>query len=130
MRTLASAAALFVLLSAGTIQAEANEPPAADNTAQNRGATQPDAVTADKQIKDNKKNDVKVLAAVRKSIMAEKGLSMDAKNCKLRYTKDGSLILRGPVDSDQEKTRIGELAAGCAGVTQVTNELTVAPKAH
>jgi hyperosmotically inducible protein len=129
MRILASAAALFILLVSTNGQADAKAPKA-DNTAQNQGATQPDAVNADKQAMDNKKSDVNVLAAVRKSIMAEKELSMDAKNCKLRYMKDGSLILRGPVDSDQEKTKVAELAGACSGVTTVKNELTVAPKAH
>ncbi|MDR3613558.1 MAG: BON domain-containing protein [Candidatus Obscuribacterales bacterium] len=129
MRIFASAAALFFLLVSANAQAEAKAPKA-DNTAQNQGATQPDAVNADKQAMDNKKSDVQVLAEVRKSIMAEKELSTDAKNCKLRYMKDGKLILRGPVDSDQEKTKVAELAAACSGVTTVQNELTVAPKAH
>jgi len=129
MRIFASAAALFILASSASVAVEAKAPKA-DNTAQNQGATQPDAVNADKQSMDNSKSDVKVLAAVRKSIMAEKELSMDAKNCKLRYMKDGSLILRGPVDSDQEKTKVAKLAAACSGVTAVKNELTVAPKAH
>ena len=84
MRILASAAALYILAVSSNVCAMAKAP-AADNTAQNKGATQQDAVNADKQAMDNKKSDVKVLAAVRKSIVDQKELSMDAKNCKLRF---------------------------------------------
>ena len=61
--------------------------------------------------------------------MAEKGLSMDAKNIKILYSK-GMATLIGPVDSDAEKIKVEELAMGCNGVTSVKNLVTVAPKAH
>jgi len=101
--------------------------PKADNTAQNRGATRKDAVTAEKQ--GNGKSEVSVLAEVRKSIVAEKELSMDAKNVKILFSK-GLVTLRGPVDSDTEKAKIEDLAKGCSGVTAVKNMLTVAAKSH
>jgi len=44
--------------------------------------------------------------------MKDKGLSMDAKNVKLVYSDNGLIILRGAVDSDNEKIRVGELAKG------------------
>ena len=124
MRIATISACLLVTLSVGAAIAKA---PKADNTAQNKGATRSDAVTAEKQ--SNDKSDVQMLAEVRKSIMAEKELSMDAKNVKILYKK-GLVTLRGPVDSDAEKSKIEELAKGCAGVTSVKNMLTVAPKAH
>jgi osmotically-inducible protein OsmY len=105
----------------------AKEAPKADNTAQNQGATRNDAVTPQKQ--GNSKSDVTVLAEVRKSVMAEKELSMDAKNVKILYSK-GLVTLRGPVDSEEEKTKVQDLAKACSGVTSVKNMLTVAPKAH
>ena len=101
--------------------------PKADNTPQNHGALQKDAVTAEKQ--GNKTNEVDTLAQVRKSIMAEKELSLDAKNVKILYSK-GRVTLRGPVDSAEEKAKVEELAKGCSCVSSVKNLLTVAAKPH
>ena len=122
-----SASCLLILVNIGSA-ALAEHAPKADNTAQNSGALQTDAVTAEKQ--GNSKDEGTVLAAIRKSIMAEKGLSMDAQNVKVVYSKKGLVILRGPVDSPEEKSKIAELAKGCAGVTSVKNQLTVAVKPH
>ncbi len=126
MGKVASYAALVMAFSFGSF-ASANEAPKADNTAQNRGAMQKDAVTAEKE--GNGKNQVAILAEVRKSIMAEKDLSMDAKNVKILYSK-GLVTLRGPVDSVDEKAKVEEIAKGCGGVSAVKNMLTVAVKAH
>jgi osmotically-inducible protein OsmY len=54
---------------------------------------------------------------------------MDAKNAKILFSK-GVVTLRGPVDSDTEKSKLEELAKGCSGVTSVKNLLTVSPKKH
>ncbi len=124
MRIVAAAGCLLVVLSVGNI-AWAEKAPKADNTAQNKGATRKDAVTAEKQ--SNKKSDVKALAEIRKSIMADKDLSMDAKNIKILFSK-GLVTLRGAVDSAEEKARVEELAKGCSCVTSVKNMLTVAAK--
>jgi osmotically-inducible protein OsmY len=102
--------------------------PKADNTAQNLGALEKGAVTAEKQ--KNSKNEVSVLAAIRKSLMAQKELSMDAKNAKIVYSDNGLVILRGAVDSESEKVQVGDLAKSCDGVTAIKNELTIAKKAH
>jgi osmotically-inducible protein OsmY len=99
----------------------------ADNTAQNRGALQKNAVTAEKQ--GNLQSEVDVLAGVRKCIMADKELSMDAKNAKILYSK-GRVTLRGPVDSAEERAKVEELAKSCSGVSTVKNLLTVAAKPH
>jgi osmotically-inducible protein OsmY len=125
MRSFATAMGLFLLLNG--VSAIADEAPKADNTAQNKGATRHDAVTAEKQ--GNSKSKVNVLAEIRKSIMAEKGLSMDAKNVKILYSK-GLVTLRGPVDSEDEKTKVEELAKACGSVTSVKNMITVASKPH
>ena len=127
MRKLIYATSLLMLQSIG-FAALANQPPKADNTAQNYGAMDKGAVTAEKQ--HNSKQKVSVLASVRRAIMKEKGLSSDAKNVKLVYSDNGLIILRGAVDSDDEKIRVGELAKGNPGVNCIQNELTVAPKPH
>jgi len=126
-KLLSGSACLLVLLSEGSAVL-AKDLPKADNTAQNAAALDKGAVTAEKQ--GNSKNEVEVLASIRKSIIAEKGLSMDAQNCKILYSKRGLVILRGPVDSVEEKVKVGELAKCCAGVTSIKNELTVAAKPH
>jgi hyperosmotically inducible protein len=127
MRTIATlCACLLVSLSSGSV-ALAADPPKADNSAQNQGAGDKDAVTAEKQ--GNKKSDVKMLAEVRKAIVKDKTLSMDAKNVKILYSQ-GCVTLKGPVDSDDEKAKVEEIAKGCAGVTSVTDMITVAPKKH
>lgn len=124
MRIDAAGACLLVLLAIGS-RALAEDAPKADNTAQNHGALRKDAVTAEKQ--RNSKDDVTILASIRKSIMEEKTLSMNAKNVKILYSK-GLVTLRGPVDSDAEKSRVAELAKDCSGVSSVKNLITVAAK--
>ncbi len=127
MRTLLSlAAGLLVAISCSASMAWADEPPKADNSAHNKGSMREDAVTAEKQ--GNAKSDIEVLAKVRKSIVAAKGLSMNAKNVKI-LSNGGSVTLKGPVDSEAEKSRVEELAKSCRGVTGVTSMITVAEQA-
>lgn len=114
-----------LLLSLNAVAVNAKDAPQADNSAQNVGAERRDAVTAEKQ--DNKKNNVEILAQIRKSIVDDNGLSMNAKNAKILF-KDGLVTLKGPVDSDSEKARVEELAKSCSSVSSVKNMLTVAPK--
>lgn len=127
MRTLVYAACFLTLQSVG-VACLADPLPKADNSAQNYGSLDKGAVTAEKQ--HNSNMEVSVLANVRRMIMAEKGLSMDAKNVKILYAKDGMVTLRGPVDSDMEKTTVEKLAQECPGVIGIKNELTVAHKRH
>lgn len=101
--------------------------PEADNSAQNKGAVSKEAVTADKQ--KNDKADVKILAEIRRAIEKEKGLSVDAKNVKVLFS-DGLATLRGPVESEEEKAKIEQIAKGCAGVSEVKNQISIAPKKH
>lgn len=114
-----------LLLSLNAVAVNAKDAPEADNSAQNAGAERRDAVTAEKQ--NNKKSNVEILAQIRKSIVDDNGLSMNAKNAKILF-KDGLVTLKGPVDSDSEKARVEELAKSCSSVSSVKNMLTVAPK--
>ena len=124
-RTALGAAGLMVLLGI-TCPAYAEKATDADNTAQNKGATRKDAVTADKQ--GNSKSEVTVLADIRKSIMAEKDLSVNAQNAKLLYSKNGTLTLRGAVDTAAEKDRLEAIAKNCDAVKKIKNMLTVTAK--
>jgi len=85
------------------------------------GATQ----TADDQ--KNNKGDVTLAAAIRKSIMTDKTLSVAAHNIKI-IAQGGSVTLRGPVRSEEEKASVLAKARDIAGATMVTDSITVSPK--
>jgi len=101
--------------------------PKSDNSAQNRGDLSQGAVTAQSQ--DNNKHDIKVLACVRRTIVRQKGLSVEAKNIKI-LCANGVITLKGPVKSEAEKSQICAAAKTCGGVVSVQDEVTVAPQAH
>jgi len=126
MRIITAGCCFFLLLNVAPF-VSAQEAPKADNTAQNKGATEKNAVTSEKQ--KSHKDQVTVLAEIRRSIVAEKGLSMDAKNIKILYSK-GLVTLRGPVDSEEEKTTVENLVKRCDAVGSVKNLLTVSAKPH
>jgi hyperosmotically inducible periplasmic protein len=77
----------------------------------------------------NSKADIQVAAAVRSAIVADHSLSTKAHNVKL-VANNGAVILRGPVDSDAEKTKVEQIAKGIAGVTSVDNNLDVKTTNH
>jgi hyperosmotically inducible protein len=128
MQRIAAVSCFVVLFNVASVAALAKAAPKADNTAQNYGALKKDAVTAEKQ--GNSKEEVAVLAGIRKSIVSERGLSIDAKNVKILCSQEGLIILRGPVDSEEERAKVGELAKACNGVKSIKNELTVAGKPY
>ncbi len=61
---------------------------------------------------------------IRRAVMKDHSLSMTAHNVKI-ITANGAVTLRGPVDSEQEKTVIGQKAGAIAGADKVDNELEV-----
>jgi len=95
--------------------------PAADNTRVNRDA----GITADLQKED--KNDRELARQIRKALMADKRLSTYAHNVKI-IASNGTVTLRGPVRSEDEKAVVETKAKGVTGVADVKNEMTVAPK--
>jgi hyperosmotically inducible protein len=96
----------------------AQQPTQPDNSAQNK---QRDA-SADQQ--SNATSDRQLTAKIRRSIIAEKDLSMYAHNVKI-IVRDGAVTLKGPVKSDGEKQKIQDIAAQAAGADKVTNDLSV-----
>jgi hypothetical protein len=68
--------------------------------------------------------EIKITAAVRKALMADKALSFTAKNVKV-ITIGNKVTLRGPVKSDQERASIEALAKQTTGVSEVDNQLEV-----
>jgi len=92
-----------------------------DNTAVNKRDTHDNSPpTAGDQ--SNKQPDIRTEADVRKAIVDDKSLSLQAHNIKV-VTESGVVTLRGPVKSADEKRRIEQLAKNVHGVKTVKNEL-------
>ena len=71
----------------------------------------------------NSKRDIKLTSTIRRSIM-KSGLTTLAKNVKI-ITVNGNVTLRGPVNTEAEKEKIGSLANSVQGVNQLDNQLEV-----
>ncbi|MEC5160693.1 hyperosmotically inducible protein [Janthinobacterium sp. CG_S6] len=96
--------------------------PVADNTLLN--ARDKTAATATPQAQSNAESDRKLLAAVRRTVVDDKSLSTSAHNVKI-LVANGVVTLRGPVNSDTEKSKIEALAKQVAGVSSVNNSLDI-----
>ena len=72
----------------------------------------------------NSQADIDTTAQIRKEILAADDMSVNAKNCKI-ITQDSRVTLRGPVNSEDEKDRIAQIAARIAQNGNVDNQLEV-----
>jgi len=72
----------------------------------------------------NDKADIDLTASIRKALVRNGDLSMNAKNVKI-ISRDGNVTLRGLVDSDAEKAAIQDEAVAIAGIANVDNEIDV-----
>lgn len=97
----------------------------ADNTARNKGDHKDEVKTPMDQ--GQSASDVRITAEIRKLIIDDKAMSMNAQNCKV-ITLDGAVTLRGPVESQAEKESIVTKAKSVAGVTSVDDQLEVKAK--
>lgn len=95
----------------------------AENTARNK--VDRDTTTKTPMDQSNSSADIKITAEIRRAIMEDKSMSMNAQNCKVITDKTGVVTLRGPVDSQAEKDAIASKAKAIAGVSSVVNELEV-----
>ena len=92
---------------------------APDNSGQNKAS----GSTADQQ--SNRKSDSEITRQIRKSVIADKSLSMYAHNVKI-ITRHGVVTLKGPVKSEDEKQVIANKAEAVVGSAEmVKNDLTV-----
>ena len=71
-------------------------------------------------------SDIEITAKIRKAVVGDDALSMNAKNVKI-ITSDAVVTLRGPVSSTDERSRIVYLARGTASVKRVDDLIEVAP---
>ena len=118
---LASVALAAALLTCGASLAQdqttapASSDNSANNKAQNKSADQQSEATSDRML--TKK--------IRQALIADKSLSTYGHNVKI-IAKDGSVTLKGPVHSEEEKQNIASKAESIVGSPdKVTNQLTV-----
>jgi hyperosmotically inducible protein len=75
----------------------------------------------------NRPQDLQLTQTIRRSVMADKTLSIDAHNVKI-VTINGHVTLNGVVRSDAEKSAVIAKAVTVAGADNVLDALKVAPK--
>ena len=96
-----------------------------DNTKVNRRDRNAGEVTADQQ-KVNA-TDQDLTKRIRQSIMSDKSLSTYAHNIKI-ISQNGTVTLKGPVKSDDEKKIVMAKAVAVTGIAdKVTDEVSVTP---
>lgn len=100
---------------AATAQDQNTKP---DNSTQNKNQDQ----TAQNQ--SSAASDRELTAKVRKAIIADRDLSTYAHNIKI-ITQNGTVTLKGPVKSDDEKQKIESDVAGIVSHDSIVNQLTV-----
>jgi len=102
-----------------------NQPPTpSDNTKLNQQDRNSDRVTADQQ--NENASDLSITREIRKELTDDKSLSAYAHNVKI-ITQNGTVTLKGPVRTEEEKRMVEAKAASVSGKA-VNSELSVAPK--
>jgi hyperosmotically inducible protein len=97
-------------------------PAAPDNSAVNVRDRAPGAMTAGQQ--SNAKSDVEIAREIRRAVVKDRSLSMLAHNVKI-VSANGSVTLRGPVKTEEEKTAIASKAQAIAGAGKVDDQREV-----
>jgi osmotically-inducible protein OsmY len=110
--------------------------PAASQSSANHAASSEDATNTGRNVRDRdganptaddqseSKEDVDIAATVRRAVVGDKSLSTNAHNVKI-ITNDGTVTLRGPVDSEEEKEAVVAMAKEAVGEDHVVDELEV-----
>ena len=96
-----------------------------DNTSVNKRDQNPGEATADQQ----KMNaaDRALTAKIRKAVIADKNLSTYAHNVKI-ISQNGTVTLKGPVQSDDEvKSIMAKATEGAGSPDKVVNQMSVKP---
>jgi hyperosmotically inducible periplasmic protein len=97
----------------------------ADNTRVNKRDQQPSEPTAEQQ--KERSSDRELAQQIRRAIVKDDSLSTYAHNVKV-IVQNGSVTLKGPVRSSEEKQAIESKAAAIAGAGKIKNELEIAPE--
>jgi len=113
-------AILALAFSAASLGAYAQQP---DNTKVNERDRATNEPTADQQ--KNNRTDLDLTKNIRKSIMDDKSLSTYAHNVKV-ISQNGTVTLKGPVKSDDEKKAVLSKAVAVAGsADKVVDQMSV-----
>jgi hyperosmotically inducible periplasmic protein len=119
---LASILLTSLALTSGLNSAWAQNSSQPDNTKVNKQDRADGAITADQQ-KDNR-NDRQLTQQIRKAVIADKSLSTYAHNVKI-VSQGGTVTLKGPVRSEDERKAVVAKAQEVAGAGKVTDQLSV-----
>jgi osmotically-inducible protein OsmY len=116
---LAISSSLCLLISAAVF------PQSVDNSKTNQQDRQSGTLTADQQT--GNKADRDLGSKIRKSITEDKNMSTYAHNVKI-IVRNGTVVLKGPVRTEEEKSVIESKVVEIAGAANIKNELTVKEK--
>jgi hyperosmotically inducible periplasmic protein len=118
-----------LLVMSGAAQAEEHDTAiflaagsALENTQRNIRDKDGTTLTPDDQ-KGNKK-DIKITTKIRKTLIKDKSLSLNAHNIKI-ITSNMVVTLRGPVENAAESIKIEKIAKLTRGVLRVDNQLEI-----
>ena len=101
---------------------DSTKPRAADNSGQNETDKAGTSVTPLDQ--GASESDIAVTRTIRQAVTGDSTLSTNAQNIKI-ITRDGMVVLRGPVASQTEVDAIMSHARTAAGATRIDNQLAV-----
>jgi hyperosmotically inducible periplasmic protein len=120
---LTTALCVASVITAVSGKAQTPDSPKPDSTSVNKRDRDADQATADQQ--KNNRPDRELTKDIRRSIMADKSLSSYAHNIKI-ITQNGTVTLKGPVKSEDEKRSVVAKAVAVAGSPdKVTNQVSV-----
>ena len=113
-----------LMLATGAIRAEGTTPAPVHPQLENTGRNARDSGSATLTPEDQKetRGDINLTAAIRRTFVRNKSLSLDAQNAKI-ITRNGVVTLRGPVENPAEKAKLQNIAQKTRGVKQVDNQL-------
>jgi osmotically-inducible protein OsmY len=119
----------LALVNCDTQTGQVEKRPASANDADNTARNERDRNAATQVPTDQAENeaDREVSANVRKAVVGDDSLSINAQNVKI-VTSNGNVTLRGPVKTEREKQAIEAKAKQVVGVHSVTNLLEVEAK--
>ncbi len=110
-----------------SIQNASAEQPAAHTEADNTGKNVRDRSDAAVTPMDQSENDADLALTkrIRQAVVDDDSLSTNAKNVKI-ISQNGSVTLRGPVKTEEERKKIVAKAQQIAGEKNVNNQLEIA----
>ena len=117
-----------LIMMTGPVRAEQNTAfhLAANSELENteRNVRDKDNATLTPEDQKETKKDIQITAQIRKTVVRDKSLSIDAQNAKI-ITRSGVVTLRGPVASEAESKTLQKIAKKTRGVVKVDNQLEI-----